>query len=627
MSRLKVGIAAGLGLAALGLLAWPSDEVTAGSSSSAPRASTEPEKTTPGVLECHFESRETAAFSFESSATLDAVPSLQAEDHFRGLLSWVVVEEAHQGRPALLRASLSSVVLEQALSEERVNAVELQDSPFYVRVDTTCRFAGIGFSPHWSGASRRLVTTLLESFEIVLPGDDSTHWKAEQHDGVGAYTAQYRRDASPRGSTRIVRTKPRYHLDDTARRMGIRVQVLGARAEATIDSERRGWVQSVEGQETVRIHLPGGDPQGFVHRFRLLREDSHSVAVNDSLSPEGADFANVFQAAPHAPPPADLALAALDADAARARFLAFFIEDGKSAVFPAARFLAGWLRAHPQESALLLADLQRGAIAEAAHAALFLAFELAGTDQSRQVLADALVSNQLSALNRSRAASALADHGEPSRRAAELLLTQARESESPMVANVSLLGVGSMAGRTRQGDPLRDELRAALRGELERATGSNEELAVLDALGNSGDDAFGSALDERLRRGRPALRVRAAEALGHLSPEVARPLLVSQLENEPSPKVSTAILRSLSRLDPVTELDLTRAELALAGRKLATSSIVEERAAVIEWVGRARRQLEARRVLAAHFHKEPNIHLQQRIGAFVTPSELREFVR
>lgn len=611
-----IGITAGLGLAAMGIAAWTWD-----------RGSTEPEEPAPGALECRFESGETAAFSFESSATLDASPSAQVEDHFRGLLSWVAVEEAHPGRPALLRASLSSVVLEQALSQERVNAVELEDSPFYVRIDTTCRFAGIGFSPRWSGASRRLVRTLLESFEIVLPGDGSTHWNAEQRDGVGAYTARYRRGASAGGTTRLVRTKPRYHLDDTARRLGLRVQVLGARAEADFDSERGGWVRRVEGQETIRIHLPGEAPQGFAHRFLLVREDAHSVAVSDSVSPGEADFAEVFQADPQAPPPVDPALAALDAGAARARFLAFFREGGKSAVFPAARFLAGWLRVHPQESALLLADLRRGAIDEAAHSALFLAFELAGTDPSRQVLEEALVSRDLSALDRSRAASALASHGEPSRRAADLLLTQARESESPMVANVSLLGLGSMAGRTRPGDPLRDELHAALRGELARAAGSDEELAVLDAMGNSGDDAFRVELDERLRKGAPALRGRAAEALGHLSPEVARPLLVSQLENEPSSRVSTAILRSLSQLAPGTELDLTRAELAVAGQKLASSSSMDERAAVIEWVGRARRQLEARRVLAAHFPQEPNIHLQQRIGAFVTASELREFMR
>ncbi|KFA90471.1 hypothetical protein Q664_28185 [Archangium violaceum Cb vi76] len=620
-----IGMVAGLGLAALGLVAWPWDDMTAGAPSSVTRG--EPGTPHPGAPGCRFERQETAAFALESSATLDAAPSPRPEDHFRGLLSWVVVEEARQGHPALLRAALSSVVLEQALSGERVSAAELEDSPFYVRMDTTCRFAGIGFSPRWSGASRRLVTTLLQGFELVLPRDDSTHWEAEQRDAVGAYTAEYRRDTSSRGTTRIVRTKPRYHLDDTARRLGLRVQVLGARAEADLDSERGGWVRRMEGQETVRFHLPGEAPQGLALRFRLVREDARFVSVSDSVSPGEADFAEVFQADPQSPPPVDPALASLDPDAARARFLAFFLEGGKSAVFPAARFLAGWLRAHPRESALLLADLRRGAIDEVAHSALFLALELAGTEQSRQVLADALVSGDLSALDRSRAASALADHGEPSRRAADLLLTQVRASDSPMVANVSLLGLGSMARRTRPGDPLRAELHTALRGELERATGSNEELAVLDAIGNSGDDAFGAELDERLRTGQPALRGRAAEALGHLSPEVARPLLVSQLESESSARVSTAILRSLSKMAPGTELELTRDELALAGRRLASASSPEERAAVIDWVGRARGQLEARRVLAAHFPQEPNVHLQQRIGAFVTPRELREFMR
>ncbi|NOJ94889.1 hypothetical protein HMI51_18365 [Corallococcus coralloides] len=620
-----MGIAAGL--AAVGLVAGTWEGLTRGAPSSGARVATEPERPAPGARACRFERQATAAFSFESTATLDGVPAPRAEDRFQGHLSWVVVEEARPDHPALLRAALSAVDLEQALSQERASARELMDSPFYVRVDTRCRFTGIGFSPRWSGASRHLVSTLLESLEFVLPGDDSARWSAVQRDGVGEYTAEYRRDDAAGGTARIVRAKPRYQLDDAARRLGLRVQVLGARAEADFDSERGGWMRRVEGQETLRIHLPGEAPQGFTHRFHLVREDALFASVSDALASGAADFAGVSEPAPVAPSPVDAEVAALDADAARARFLAFFGKGGKGAVFPAARFLAGWLRAHPEEGAALLTDLRRGAIAESAHAAFFLAFELAGTAQSRQVLADALVSRDLPALDRGRAASALADHGEPSREVAELLLTQARESDSPMVANVSLLGLGSMAGRTRPGDPLRDELHAALRDELARAAGSHDELAVLDAMGNSGDDAFRAELDERLKAGAPALRGRAAEALGHLSSEVGRPLLVAQLEREPSPGVSTTILRSLTHLAPGAALDLTEAELALAGRKLASSPSEDERAGLIEWVGRARGQREARRVLAAHFPREPNVHLQQRIGAFVTPGELREFMR
>src|SRR5690606_16392078 len=146
------------------------------------------------------------------------------------------------------------------------------------------------------------------------------------------------------------------------------------------------------------------------------------------------------------------------------RFLAMFAERGDLAVQDAALFLADWLRAHPSESGRVLDDLASGALDDVARSAAILALELAGTDESRDVLAAALTDARLSELDRARAASALADHGVPTRRAAELLLTQAREpSSSRMVANVSLLGVGTMARRAAGADdPLRAELRDAL---------------------------------------------------------------------------------------------------------------------------------------------------------------------
>ena len=613
------GIAAGLGLGALSLFAWPESESTA---AAAPSADDGPRE----AAQCRLRAEETASFVFESSARLEAPGAEPAVDRLQGRLSWIVVEEARDGEPALLRASLESVVLEQALSRERVSAAELMDGPFYVRADGSCRFTGLGFSPRWSAASRRLVTTLLASYEVVLPEDGATRWQAEQRDGVGAYTALYRA-RSGSGATRvIVRSKPRYRLDEEARRMGLDVQLLGARAEARFDPARPSWLEHVEGTERVRFHLPGEAPQGFVHRFRLAREEGRRVAIADSLSLSDADFADALSSDHDGPPRAsDPALRALDLDAAKARFLEHFRAGGRGGVYPAARFLAEWLRVHPEGSALLHAELRDGAIDEAAHSALFLALELAGTDESREVLAAALTDEHLSELDRARAASALADHGEPSRGAAELLLTQARESGSAMVRSVSLLGAGSMARRTPEG-PLREELRAALHGELERASSEGAEVLAVDALGNSGDDAFGPALDERLRDDRPALRAHAAEALGHLSPEVARPLLLARLEREASPAVSTAILRSLGGMES-SGIDLPPAELALAARKLATSPSADERAAVIAWLGRAQHQREARGVLADHFAREPSVHLQQRIGAFVSTAELRERAR
>ncbi len=619
MSPRRIAMVACFALTAVAVAVWPRPEPTEAVATGV--ADRTGGKATSTALECRFERGATAAFAFESKVSLVG-EGASAEDRFEGVLSWTVVEGARQGEPALLRASLTSVRLAQALSQERVSAAELEAGTFYVRIERSCRFAGFGFSPSWTPASRRLVTTLLVGYEFVLPGDGATHWQIEQRDGIGAFNADYRRASSADGTT-IVRTKPRYLVDDAARQFGFRVQVLGARAEARFAPGRPGWMQQVEGAETVRFHLPGDEQQGFVHRFQLVRDDARFVAVSDALALAEADFSEVSADDGHAQPDPAAAFARLDHEAARAQFLTLLHDGGRRAIFPAARFLAGWLRAHPEETAKLLADLRRGEIDASAHSALFLAFELAGTGESRQVLAEALVDRQVAPLDRARAASALADHGDPSRQAAELLLAEARNSDSDMVANVSVLGVGSMAGRTAEGDPLRAELRTAMREELARAAGTDAELTLVDALGNSGDDAFAPALDERLRADRPALRAHAAEALGRLSPETARPLLLDQLGRETDAGVRTAIVRSLGRTAPSAALELTQDELALAARILASAESVEERTAVIDWLGRARQQHDARALLAVHFHREPNVRLQQRIGAFVPAGELR----
>ncbi|HVJ92916.1 MAG TPA: hypothetical protein VM580_24110, partial [Labilithrix sp.] len=519
MSSKKIAVAIAVGLGAVGLVSlatWPTRRTSTVSTPTA--KAVEPSK----PLQCVFRTNDTAAFSFASTATLEGSGT---QDLFEGVLSWVVVDEARDDRPALLRTALTSVVVEQTASEEQVNAAELVASPFYVRVDSSCRFSGLGFSPRWSGASRRLVTTLLESYEVVLPGDASARWEAKQRDSVGAYTGQYQTSSSV-GPRLIVRTKPSYHPDQEARRMGIRVQLLGARAEARFDPARPGWLQQMTGRERVLFHLPEESPQSFDHSYRIERDDARYHAVNDTLSLDEADFSDARTAEPQATASSDPAIGALRYEAARARFNDFVRQAGRSGIYPAARFLAGWLRAHPEESERVLADLKSGAIDKESHSALFLALELAGTVESRKVLTSALTDTKLSELNRARAASALADHGEPTQMAASALLAHARRDSSQMIANVSLLGLGRLAARTRPGDPLRAELRSALEAELARATTDGAAVAVVDAMGNSGDDTFGPALEKRLRTGAPTMRARAAEALGHLSPEVARPHLV-----------------------------------------------------------------------------------------------------
>lgn len=616
-----------MALGVAGALAGAQLSGTAGAE--APQAST---TRAPSVPACRFTQGDTDAYAFESVVTVDAGGAHAERDRFAGVLSWVVVEAATGERPALLRASITHVELEQSLTPEpaRARASELAGQPFFVRIDETCRFAGIGFGASVRPVTRELVTTLLEGAEIALPGDARDRWEAEQRDGVGEYTARYTlaREVGS-GALRIRREKPGYHEEAEALRAGIRVQVLEAAAEARFDPTRPGWMQRFEGREHVRFELPGAPARGMVHQLAILRDGGRYVAVGAASSDE-ADFERAhLESGDDAP--VDPALAALGHEEALALFLERMRAEGAAGTYPAARLLADWLRAHPEGSAQLLADLRAGAIDAHAHAALFLALQLVGDEASRAVLVEATLAADLAEVDRARAAVALADHGEPTREAADVLLAQVREGESPDVANVSLLGLGRMAGRAEEGSALREELRATLRDELERAADVHDEIAVVEALGNTRDASFEGALEERLHADDARVRAHAAHALEHMPAERARPRLVEQLEGESSSEVRMAILRSLRGIDgePGRESGprLDARELELAARLLATSDDAAVRAGVIDWLGRSAEQPEARAVLAAHFPSEPVLQLKQRIGAFVSAAELRGAVR
>jgi HEAT repeat protein len=602
---IAVGLAAGLGAASL--VAWTKRDGAALPASATP--------STP--LRCAFRAEEAAAFSFTSTGVLE---DHEDKDHVEGVLSWVVVEPGEGRRPALLRAALSSVALEQQLSEEKVSVDELANSPFFVRVDASCRFGALGTSPRWRAATRHLVESLFQGGELVLPEDGaSQRWQAEQQDGVGNYTGRYHATAEAGGQV-VVRTKPTYHLDTTAKQMGIRVQVLGGRMQGRFEPAQPAWFQEVTGRELVRLHIDGQAPQGFIHTYSVKRDDARFRPVSDSLALVDADFTgDAAASASDEPAASEPTRTAVDYAAARARFHGFLLEAGKQGIYAASRYLAAWLRANPQQSERLLTDLKSGAIAEQAHSALFLAFELAGTKESRQALSEALGDPGLSELNRARAATALADHGEPTREAADLLLTRARSSDSSLVASTSLLGLGRLAARTGDAEPLKGNIRRSLEAELTLAHSDEATITAIDALGNSRDGAFAPALGERLGSGSAGVRAHAAEALGRLPSEVARPRLIAQFRTEESPRVVTAIARSLGAMPG----NLTDAELTLVAGRLSSSTSVDERAALIDWLGGARDQAAARQVLAAHFAAESSTKLQQRIGTFVATADLR----
>ena len=605
----KAGVAVGIAAASVAAIAFGLSK-SASESELAQQATRAVDRGPASVPRCQFAPGQQAAFALEST-----VRDVRGEDkdHLRGTLSWEVVEQLGEGRWRL-RAALSGVSHSQTLTlpQERVTG-SLTD-PFFVAVDASCRLVDFGFSPEWDVRRRQLVQSTLATHEFVMPPTArSKSWSATQRDGLGSFEAGY---ALAAGDTarelRVSRRKAAY--EQTGAAFGIEVVVVASEAMASFDRERPQWLMDVSGHERVQVRLQGELEADLVQRFRLLRDDSRFVPV-PPLSPSDADFRD----------PADLeverdrqivaAHAERSYDEALDAFLARFAGGGKDHSYAAARELAGWLKSHPEGAQQLAAALRAGEIDGPARPALFLGLELSGTPEARGALSDLFVDGQLAAADRARAALALADIGEPTVDTAELLLARAQADEDALVSNVSLLGLGTMAKRSDEGE-LRSFVRDSLDDALAAASDEGEARVLLDAMGNSGDSAFADVLESHLGVESPTTREHAARALGRLDPAEAGPRLLKQLEAEADPEVSAAIVAAY-RGPATTDAIATMAD------KLEDSSSATERAALINWLGTASsREPAAQRRLVAHAKRETDARLLQQIGAYVPAAEL-----
>jgi hypothetical protein len=461
------------------------------------------------------------------------------------------------------------------------------------------------------------VRSLLSTHEFVLPAvAGARSLRVTQSDGLGPFEASYAITSGARASAlRIERHKVAYDAKPRGEAMGLSVVVVGSKATASFDLDHPDWMNATSGMERVRILVQGEVQADLLQQFRLVRDDARFVAMR-AIAPADADFRDAFALQVDRDERADPALARVSYEEARRAFLAHFPGTGDPS-YAAARELSAWLAAHPEGARRLVADLRAGRIADAARPALFLGLELSGTDAARGALSGVLEDPRFRAVDRARAASALSDIGKPTRSTAELLLSEARSGRDDMVANVSLLGLGSMAGRVRNDGELREYVHASLEKELSTAGDEGKTRLVLDAMGNSGDPAFADELDAELGADSPATRQHAADALGRLDPEEAAPRLLDRLRDETDPTVGAAIVGAL-RGPPTADA------IALMADKLAASTSVPERAAIITWLGAASRtDSAARAVLVEQFHRETNARLMQQIGAFLPAAALR----
>jgi HEAT repeat protein len=585
---------------------------------------TPPQQTSSGVaskapaptVACAFEPGERAAFALQLNAQAAGVRD--QGDLFKAVLSWEVVS-APRPDEWLLRAAFSSTELRQLLSQPEQRVTQPLTDAFMIRVGRDCRFIAKGYSPHWKAATRRFVSTVLSSFEFALPPPPpGLSWEIDQTDGLGRYSARYDAQELSGGGLRMSKVKTAYLGDHRAVGVDLRIQLVRAKAEGTLDA-RGDWLRNAHGSEQVRISVQGNVLAELEQSYQLTRDDARFVRPAPGVLIAALDWQDPFQMAVQAEEaPVDPEIAKLSLEEALKRFAAVYGQTPKGDAYNAALFLAQWLKARPERADSLLAALRKGEIPEALRPAAFLALERCGTPQARAVLMTALADASMAEMDRARAASALSDVPQPTQESARALVAAASDSQPGLVAGTGVRAVGHLAERARTLDPeMQQELQQTLRKELAAARNDSRAIDVVDAIGNSGDPYFVPELQQRLADPSPAMREHAARALRRMAPSEAMAPLLARFEVETDPGVQTALADSLAELK-VQE----PGAIALANERLAVQPPPEVRAALIRWLGAATQQPAARQALIAQFHREQVPQLQQLIGRFVSADEL-----
>ena len=561
---------------------------------------------------CAFEPGERAAFALQSNVRAKGVQD--QGDLFKAVLSWEVVSSPRPGE-WLLRAAFSSTELQQPLSRPDQRVTQPLDGTFMIRVGRDCRFTAKGYPPDWQPATRRFVSTILGSFEFVVdPTGPGLSWQVDQADGLGRYAARYDAVRLPGGGLQMTKVKTHYLGDERAQVMGFQVQLVVAKADATLDA-RGHWLRRASGREQVRINIKGSMLAELEQRYELTRDDARFAEPDAGVLLAGLDWQDPFEMAAAVDAPVDPEIAKLSWDAALNRFSEIYFKgDG----YAAGLFLAQWLKAHPERAADLLAALRDGGIPEVLRPAAFFALERCGTPQARAALMTALADDSMQELDRGRAASALSDVPQPTKESARALVEAASDSQPKLVSGTSVRALGHLTERARSLDPeMQQELQQTLSQELGAAHDDSRAIDVVDAIGNSGDPYFVPALEERLADPSPAMREHAARALRRMAPSDAAAPLLTRLEVEPDPGVQIALVDTLTGLG-VQE----PGAIALANEQLAGQPAPEVRAALIRWLGASADQPAARQALVAQFHREQVPQLQQLIGRFVSADDL-----
>ena len=524
-------------------------------------------------------------------------PAAMSLTEIKGSLSFTVVGSAEDGAGATVRVALASPSRKDTPVRDGGDGAGALSTPFFLVLRPDGVITTWHFPRKMPGDSRRQLRSIVSAMQIIVdPSPASPSWERTETDEAGQLTAFYEVAGPSFASDGLTKTKLRYdHLRGPQGLIPVsavgKYDVTG-KSRVLVDATC-GWPSSIDENTVTTVSLQGGKlAMASLTRARLVssgeaREHIGSFeAAQASFDPDPDALAE------------DAALAQRNADdgLVNGATVASLVTDYEAAKDHKGRNrsvarLGALLRTHPESIAESRKRLLDPSTKEATARALASALGAAGSKEAQKALAEAVASPSVPASVKQDAVISLGLTESPSAEAKASLKTQSGQPGE--LGTSATLALGNMAHQLGKEGQSASDIVDDLLARLGAATSSDQKVALLDALGNAGDDRALPALKASLGDPDASVRAAATSALRFLKTAEADGLLVAAAS---SPELTTrraavfamaqrdvmAVFAGLEHLVKEDEnVELRRSAIRILSRGTESSSEVTE---LLSWV-------------------------------------------
>ena len=404
-----------------------------------------------------------------------------------------------------------------------------------------------------------MLENIVRTFTVSI-GDDKDAWTSTERSASGTYQAAYKKQ----DAHRFTKSKSDFVAAQST------PILRGAKISSNEMIELNGaknWVARMTVDESLKSAGGTGPSISISNRASLeLLVDAVPRVAKNRWHFEAAEPQSTTS-------PSDEALAKMSPEEARRKLIAGLstldaTEQGRSKVIHELRDL---LRVDGSVPKTLLEQMKTQELSDRTRADLYLALELAATEEAQAALAEVITQPDWSTRDAMRATVALAGINEPSQQTLDVLWETAY-AERGQLSTTATYSLGSVGSRMKAAsNPEYLALRDSLLNQAYSAGEASQRVTFIYSLGNTRDADIAPEVGGFLQDDDPSIRRAAALSLGLMQSTYSSDTLISQFEQESDSQVRGAIAESLNRL-PITDSSPVMASLNNAIRTEADES-------------------------------------------------------